>query len=346
MKRFRAFTIPYELILAKDYDFDSNYMEDEKYHLLKMSINFDIYQAHKIIQKDHDFDLKVEKFYNFCKDIISIKELIEEGYDFEDLIDHYQDNPHAVIYDFFKSEIDLDLGSSSLETSFLKNENFENFISFFCGYLFEESFKKGKEEYFIKKFFDNNIFEGRQRLIDEEKVIFFVNYCDLAKDYFSEIDLKKIADKYPKSQQFLKMFGDNQTDSLLQGKQSNAIDFIKESHETQNLNHQAFALLLQENQLSISFEKAIYLTLFKGNVCEYFRDLEQRFEVSKLQDDLFLLEDESLIKFREFIKKFEDKILQRDFQPRVSSYRALETVNKEIKINFFSRLSQQDALQR
>jgi hypothetical protein len=142
------------------------------------------------------------------------------------------------------------------------------------------------------------------------------------------------------------MFGDNQTDSLLQGKQSNAIDFIKESHETQNLNHQAFALLLQENQLSISFEKAIYLTLFKGNVCEYFRDLEQRFEVSKLQDDLFLLEDESLIKFREFIKKFEDKILQRDFQPRVSSYRALETVNKEIKINFFSRLSQQDALQR
>ena len=70
MKEFQLFTIPYQLILAKDYDFESNYLEDEKYQLMEMSVDFDIYHAQQIIQKDDDFELKIEKFYNFCKPFI------------------------------------------------------------------------------------------------------------------------------------------------------------------------------------------------------------------------------------------------------------------------------------
>lgn len=346
MKEFQLFTIPYQLILAKDYDFESNYLEDEKYQLMEMSVDFDIYHAQQIIQKDDDFELKIEKFYNFCKDVISIKELLKLNFDFKDFFVLGENNHHKIIYNFLRREFDLDDTGSRIEAVVIKNQNFDNFISFFCGCLFQESLKNDKEKYFIDKFFKKNIFKNHRSLIDEEKVIYFINYCDLVKDHFSEIDLKKIADKYPQSQQFLKIFVDNQADSILQKKQSKAIDFTKEKHETQILNHQAFALLLQENQLSISFEKAIYLTLFKGNVREYLGDLEQRFEANKSQDESFLLEDESLIKFREFIKKFEDKILQSDSQYRASCYGNLETANREIKINFFSRLFQPTTLQR
>ncbi len=71
---------------------------------------------------------------------------------------------------------------------------------------------------------------------------------------------------------------------------------------------------------------------------EYFLDLEERIENYKSKNEIFLMEDESLIEFREFIEKLEKAKIKEEFsRPKTNPI----FINRnKLNIDSFLRLQQ------
>ncbi len=273
---------PFINILHQRFNPDKNYTLAEKIELLAMGLNFQIYQAKKIIDGEQNKKNEIDKFFNFCKEVTSIIKLMEIDIDFREII----------IFEHHRSIINFLLEDKCLiDQEQFKRKNLNNFISFFCGYLAIGDDK----EYFIKKILNENILENKQKLIDEKQLIYSIYFFDSMKESLTEKEIKTFADKYPKIDQFIKFIDQE----LLLKDQAN---IGREGINPAEIKDDNFSSLLKEKQLLIPFEKAIYFSLFQDNFCGYLQDLERRFESKNMGEDIFQFEDRSLIKFRNYIQ--------------------------------------------
>lgn len=283
----------YQNILTEKFDPDKNYREDELILLLDNCVNFQIYQARKIIDNiDLDGIQPFKKFINFCKNIIAIRELIERDFDFRGFLNCEH---KIIIHDFFKDKQEL------IEKQLPIFKNFENFINFFSGY-------------FIDKYSSN---------IRIEELTCSLSFFKLGRKYFNDIELENLNSKFPKSQIFIEDLHLNEQSSSQENQGIESIG-LTDQISTKNFdeiifNNPDFLEILQKNHMDIIFERAIYLTLFDKNYNDYFLNLEHRIEVEKSKDDIFLMDDESLSEFREFIDKFiKIKITEESIAPKTT----------------------------
>jgi hypothetical protein len=307
---FKSRELEYRNILAENFDPDENYREDELILLLDNCVNFQIYQARKIIDNiDPDRIEPFKKFINFCKNIIAIRELIERDFDFRGFLNCEH---KIIIHNFFKDNQDL------IEKQLPIFKNFENFINFF-------------NEYFIDKYPSN---------ITIEELTCSLSFFKLGRKYFNEIELENLNSKFPKSQMFIEDLYLNEQSS---SQEIHSMDPVSLTDQISTINFDEiifnnpdFLEILQKNHMDIVFERAIYLTLFDKNYKDYFLNLEHRIEVEKSKDDIFLMDDESLNEFREFIDKFKKiKITEESIAPKTTQI----FINKnKLNIESFQRL--------
>jgi hypothetical protein len=290
---FKSRELEYRNILTENFDPDENYREDELILLLDNCVNFQIYQARKIIDNiDLDGIQPFKKFINFCKNIIAIRELIERDFDFRGFLNCEH---KIIIHDFFKDNQDL------IEKQLPIFKNFENFINFF-------------NEYLIDKYPSN---------ITIEELTFSLSFFKLGREYFNEIELENLNSKFPKSQMFIEDLHPNERFS---SQENQGIEPVSLTDQISTINFDEiifnnpdFLEILQKNHMDIVFERAIYLTLFDKNYKDYFLNLEHRIEVEKSKDDIFLMDDESLNEFRGFIDKFiKIKITEESIAPKTT----------------------------
>ena len=112
---------PFINILHQGFDPDENYTLAEKIELLAMGLNFQIYQAKKIINDNQNKKNEIDKFFNFFKEVISIIKLMELDLDFREIVifEH-----HRTIINFLNED------KSLTDQEQFKKRNLNNFISF------------------------------------------------------------------------------------------------------------------------------------------------------------------------------------------------------------------------
>ena len=333
MLDYKTRELEYSDILDEIFEPDKNYNEDELILLLENCVNFQIYQAKSIIDLDPDNIESFDKFIYFCKNIIAIRELIERDFNFCGILIY---NYQRIIYDFIKDREELVNKQSP------QFQNFENFIVFFGGYFIDKYIGKKECNFIIEKIINNIALLQDASNIRIEELTCSLSFFELGRKYFNEIELENLDSKFPKSQIFIENLKSSEPSSRLQSHHLTSIhlcDKIKNKHlDNVIFNNQNFLEILKKNQMNIAFERAIYLTLFDNNLHEYFLDLEERIENYKSKNEIFLMEDESLIEFREFIEKLEKAKIKEEFsRPKTNPI----FINRnKLNIDSFLRLQQ------
>jgi hypothetical protein len=326
MTKLKSSYLPYVSSFSFDCDPIESYLSEEKILLFEMAFKFDIYQAKKIIDKEKNPQKSADKFYNFCKEIIVLQDLIESGKDPNEIIiyDH-----HRVIYNSLLA----------CEYSQTKSSQYKDFFSFFCGYFAS----KIDKDCFIKKFLDEDFLRKADLIINKKMIIGAIHFFDHSKEYFSKDDVENFISKYQKIKKFIKFIDKDKT-TKSPANNGLEVTIISKSEDLKDIKKSDdFSSILEKNQLLIPFEKAIYFTLYQNNFLGYIENLEQRFQ-SNLQDsEIFLLEDETYSQFNSNLKNLmnfmNDVIVKEEKIKLLSLVKIKKECSKELEPKDFTRLS-------
>lgn len=309
---FMSREFEYQNILAQKLFIDSFYNLDELTLLLDYGIKFQIYQALAIIDhSDNDAIESFKKFIDYSRNVIAIRELIERDFNFgSNLIYTHQ----IRIRDFIFENKEL------IEKQSPIFKNFENFINFFVAYFINKFIEREQFDQLVDELILNFEILQSSEYFKKNLPSFFISLHESARKFYNEDELKILDDKFLKSSIF-----------------SGAV-LCQEDRDNVVFDNEKFLEILQKNQMNIAFERAIYLILFDNNLHEYFLDLEERIENYKSKNEIFLMEDESLIEFRELIEKFEKAKIKEEFsRPKTNPI----FINRnQLNIDSFLRLQQ------
>ena len=328
MTKIKSSDLPYAGILYKDPDSIESYSGEEKIFLLEMAFKFDIYQARKIIDEEQNPQKSANKFYNFCKEIISLKALLNSGI-----------NPNGtIIFNHHREIYNLLLTN---KYSQIKSPQYKIFFNFFCGYFAT----KIDQDSFVAKFLDENFLRKADLIINKKMIIGALFFFDRSKEYFSEDEVDNFISKYQNIKKFIKFIDkDKTTESTANNGLEVAIvsqdDDLKEIKKSDD-----FSSILEKNQLFAPFEKAIYFALYQDNFRSYLENLEQRFQSNLQNHEIFLLEDQRYSQFNNHLKKLmnfmDDVIAKEEKIMLLSSIKIEKECSKELGPKDFMRLSRQ-----
>jgi len=286
MTKTDSMDLPYQEILLTYPDFIESYTENDAISLLEMAFKFDIYQAKDIIDGGVSPIKSAKKFHNFCKEIISLNAIIKLNKNPDEFIIYRR---HGKIYNLL------------ISPEFIEAESFKfrSFINFYCGYFAD----KISKDFFVEKFLDEDFLKKDELIINKKKLAAAVFFFDCFKEYFTKDEVNNFISKYQNFNKFIKFF--DLEDPLLSkiNQDLDAIIFTQEDHVKKPND---FSAILEKNQLQASFEKAIYFTLYQDNFEDYLENLEQRFEANLQDQQIFLMEYDECVQFKNHLKNLRD----------------------------------------
>lgn len=286
MTKTDSMDLPYQEILLTYPDFIESYTENDAISLLEMAFKFDIYQAKDIIDDGVSPIKSANKFHNFCKEIISLNAIIKLNKNPDEFIIYRR---HGRIYNLL-------INTESIEAESFK---FRSFINFYCGYFAN----KISKDFFVEKFLDENFLKKDELIINKKKLAAAVFFFDCFKEYFTKDEVNNFISKYQNFNKFIKFF--DLEDPLL-SRINQDLDAIIFAQEDDVKKPNDFSAILEKNQLQVSFEKAIYFTLYHDNFEDYLENLEQRFEANLQDQQIFLMEDDECLQFKNHLKNLRD----------------------------------------